>query len=96
MTDKQTENKPNNCLCGEQSSLKSDGPRYQVRCEFCGRRSSIAEIAQEAITDWNRQTAAPDLLDACKMAYRASIRDEKLTEKQDAQLEAAITKAEKT
>lgn len=86
----------NDCLCGGTATRQSNRtPRwYRYGCQQCRRSGVEAETRDLAIADWNRQTAAPDLLEVCKIANRRDIRGEELTEAEADQLNAAIIKAE--
>lgn len=74
MTDEKTEQtlRPSKCLC-EASDIvvthdfKPDRTQgYRVRCIWCNRSAAWQKTSAEAIADWNRQTAAPDLLALAK------------------------------
>lgn len=71
---------PNDCICGRRASLITglSKQQAQVRCVeaidpdgLCGKRGAIMPNPDQAIADWNQQTAAPDLLEALRQVQTA-------------------------
>ncbi len=59
---------PNTCQCGGEPTRQSNriAGCYRYGCRQCSRSGCEAETQALAIADWNRLTAAPDLLEALK------------------------------
>ena len=57
------------CQCGRDAArLVPCVGTVQIACTDCGRRTRICTNIDDAIADWNRMTAAPDLLINLKLA----------------------------
>jgi len=57
--------KPNKCICGKRPDIVGRAA-LQVKCIWCQRSGPARATEEVAIADWNRQTAAPELLEAAK------------------------------
>lgn len=94
---------PNNCICSRRAvAITGHLQQVQIRCTeavshdgLCGIRGPIAATAEGAVRLWNLQTAASDLLEACRYAlsYLVANPDGYSNPRADA-IRAAITKAE--
>ena len=107
----QTKHTPNDCCgqaahaetssrsgnTGEDSKIGTKQTCYQIACDFCGRKSARHWTLRKAVADWNRQTAAPDLLAFAKayLEYKNDYTKRHPAELWDMAL-AAIAKAEAT
>ena len=95
---------PQPCQCGKKPSLITIAAKAQIWCSDetgCGRRSIRCGSIKETIADWNRQTAAPDLLEALQLLETAARRyvttndsSESYVLKMAEKARAAIAKAE--
>lgn len=57
----------NDCICGcKNLEIVGVTTTKRVNCIPCGRSGPVRTTIEAAIADWNRQTAAPELLDAAK------------------------------
>ena len=70
--EKMIKHTPNNC-CGKEPVIKKIEGASQVRCEYCGQRAAIFPDTWTAIQAWNRITATPDLLKACRYMSRQEV-----------------------
>jgi len=61
----QTKHTPNNCICGSSDVIiQHDKDGFRPHCCICPCSGGWHETLEQAIADWNCQTAAPDLLTA--------------------------------
>lgn len=56
---------PNDCICGSRPTIIGFAAK-QVKCILCQRSGPARTTEEQAVADWNRQTAAPELLTALK------------------------------
>lgn len=67
-----TKHTPNPCICGNKNpETIGKYATMRINCFPCGRSGPVRTTEEEAIAEWNRQTAAPDLLEACGIALVA-------------------------
>lgn len=55
---------PNDCICKSTDVITTTNSvkGFRTYCVWCGRSGAWQKTISEAVADWNRQTAAPDLL----------------------------------
>lgn len=65
--------KPNVCVCESTDVITTNSDRgFWTHCVWCNRSGAWHETLEQSIVDWNQQTAAPELLEACKAMFKAA------------------------
>ena len=66
----ETKQTPNECICESTDVILTHDTRpgkgYRAHCCWCERSGGWYETSEQSITDWNRQTAAPEYHEAAE------------------------------